>query len=135
VASWCLTCLFDGEGKLVDIVRATGYSLLPYMIIQLIMIFLSNYFIIREEVFYDMLGRISVFWMMALIVMSVMITHQYSVLKTIVVSIFSVASLIALAYLIVLFFFLLQQVVNFVAVYWSEMSIRMSGGFAVGYRL
>jgi hypothetical protein len=128
IANWCLTCLFDGEGKFVDIVRATGYALVPFMLIQLLMIFLSRYFVLREEVFYNMLNVISVVWMLGLILMGVMITHQYAVLKSILVSLFSVATMIGIAYLIVLFFYLLQQVISFVTIYIDEMTIRMAGG-------
>jgi hypothetical protein len=128
VANWCLTCLFDGEGKLVDIVTATGYALLPFMLIQLLNVFLSNYFIIREQVFYNMLSSVSVVWMIGLILMGVMITHQYGVLKAVVVSAFSVAVMIGIAYLIILFFYLLQQVITFISIYVDEMSIRMAGG-------
>ena len=29
IASWCLTSLYDGEGKFIDIVKATAYALIP----------------------------------------------------------------------------------------------------------
>jgi len=128
IANWCLTCLFDGEGKFRDIVKATGYALLPYLIIQLIMIFLSNYFIIREEIFYNMLDSVSIAWMTVLIIMSVMITHQYGVLKAFFVCIASIAALMMITYLILLFFNLMSQVINFVTVYMDEWALRMAGG-------
>ena len=127
IANWCLTCLFDGEGKITDIIRATGYALLPFMFIQLIMIFLSNYFILREATFYNMLNGISFAWMIALLIMSVMITHQYSVLKAILVCLFSAAAMMMLAYLILLFFFLMNHVINFVSIYMDELRLRMAG--------
>ena len=128
VANWCLTCLFDGEGKLFEIIKATGYALLPFAIIQLLMVFLSNYFIQREAVFYNMLGSISFAWMVLLMIMSVMITHQYGVLKTILVCIFTLATMALLGFIVLLFFNLLQQVISFIEVYASEISIRMAGG-------
>jgi len=128
VANWCLTCLFDGEGKLVDIIKATGYALLPFLVIQLIMVVLSNYFIQREEVFYNMLNAVSFAWMVGLVIMSVMITHQYGVVKTIFVCIFSLAAMLMIAFLILLFFNLMNQVLDFIGVYMDELQIRMAGG-------
>ena len=128
VANWCLTCLFDGEGKLRDIIKATGYALLPFMLIQFIMVILSNYFIEREEIFYDMLNSISMAWMIGLIIMSVMITHQYAVLKTILVCFFSVLAMMMIAFIILLIFNLTNQVGDFIGVFMDELQLRMAGG-------
>ena len=125
IANWCLTCLFEGEGKITDIIRATGYALLPFAIIQLLMIFLSNYFVIREEQFYTMLNSISFAWMIALLIMSVMITHQYSVAKALLVCIASAVAMMMLAYLILLFFFLINRIMDFITIYMDEVRIRM----------
>jgi hypothetical protein len=128
IANWSFTCLFEGEGKFVDIIKATSYAMLPFALIQLVMIFLSNYFIQREQVFYGMLNILSVVWMFVLILFSIMITHQYSVLKTLFVTLATIAAMIMLAFLILLFFNLIQQVGDFVTVFYEELMIRMAGG-------
>ena len=41
IASWCLTSLYDGEGRFTDILKATAYALVPVTLIQCILIPLS----------------------------------------------------------------------------------------------
>lgn len=126
ISNWCLTCLSDGKGTFKDICMVTAYALLPYVIIQIPMIVISNYFILREAVFYDILNGLSLVWTAFLLVISQVITHQITLYKTIVVMIFTVVGMLALACLVLLFFNLIQQVVVFVTIVWEELILRLS---------
>lgn len=126
VANWCLTCLSEGEGTFKDICIATGYALVPYIIIQFILIFLSHFFILEEAVFYKMLHAISLVWTGFLLISGVLVTHQYSLTKTLVVCVFTVLGMAAMAYLVLLLFSLIQQVIIFVSVVIDEIIIRIS---------
>lgn len=126
IANWCLTCLSDGKGTFKDICTATAYSLLPFVIIQIPMIFLSNIFILRELVFYDLLNGLSYVWVAFLLIISQVVTHHFTLSRTIVVIIFTIVGIIALAILVLLFFNLIQQVLVFISIVIEELMLRLS---------
>lgn len=125
-SNWCLTCLSDGEGSFKDICIATAYALAPYIIIQLILIVLSNFFVIREEVFYTMLNNLSIVWSGFLLVIGMLVTHQYTLARTIVVCIFTIIGMIAMGYLVILFFNLIQQMLSFITILIDEIILRLN---------
>lgn len=125
-ANWCLTCLSDGEGSYKDICIATAYALVPYIIIQFILIILGNFFVLREAVFYNMLNNLSLVWCGFLLVIGMLVTHQYTLARTIVVCIFTIVGMVAMAYLAILFFNLIQQVLGFVTIFIDEIILRLN---------
>lgn len=126
IANWCLTCLSDGKGTLKDICMATGYALLPYVIIQLPMILLSNYFVSREIVFYNILNGLALVWTAFLIIISQISIHQFTLTRAIIVIIFTVVGMLAIACLVLLFFNLIQQVMVFVSIFIEELILRFT---------
>lgn len=126
ISNWCLTCLSDGEGTFQDICIATAYALVPFIIIQLILIVLSNFFVVREVVFYNMLNNLSLVWSGFLLVIGMLITHQYTLTRTIVVCIFTIIGMIAIGYLVILFFNLLQQMLSFITILIDEIKLRLN---------
>ncbi len=126
IANWCLTCLNDGEGTFKDIVMATAYALVPYIVLQLAAVILSNFFILREQTFYDMIVNVSYVWTGLLLVASVIVTHQYTLTRALVVCVFTIVGMMAIAYLGLLFFNLLQQVMGFGSILIDEIILRLT---------
>ncbi len=126
LANWCLTCLSDGKGTFKDIMMFTAYSLVPYIILQFIMVIVSNIFILREQTFYDMLGSLSIVWVAFLLVTGMLTTHHFTLSRTLVVLAFTIVGMIVIALLIILVFTMFQQVVGFVATVIDEAVQRVS---------
>jgi len=126
IANWCLTCLSDGKGTLKDIMMFTSYSLTPYIILQLIMVVLSNIFILREQTFYDMLGYLSIVWVAFLLVTGMLTTHHFTLTRTVVVLAFTIVGMVVIALLIIMVFTMFQQVLGFVSTVIDEAVQRMS---------
>lgn len=126
LANWCLTCLSDGKGTFKDIMMFTAYSLVPYIILQFIMVIVSNIFILREQTFYDMLGSLSIVWVAFLLVTGMLTTHHFTLTRTLVVVAFTIVGMIVIALLIILVFTMFQQVVGFVATVIDEAVQRVS---------
>lgn len=126
ISNWCLTCLSDGKGTFKDICMFTAYSMVPYIIIQLVMIVLSNYFVLRELVFYNMLNNLSLVWVGFLIVIGVLVTHHFTLTRTVVVVIFTIIGILVIGFLVLLFFNLIQQVLGFVTIVIEEIILRLS---------
>lgn len=126
LANWCLTCLSDGKGTFKDIMMFTAYSLVPYIILQFIMVIVSNIFILREQTFYDMLGTLSFVWVAFLLVTGMLTTHHFTLTRTLVVLAFTIVGMIVIALLIILVFTMFQQVLGFVAAVLDEAIQRVS---------
>ena len=109
VGNWALTTLFDGKGRLGQVYMATCYSLLPYPLIQFPLIIMSNVVTTEERGFYDVLGWVSVVWMLGLIVLAMGQIHEYSVAKNILFSAASVFAMLVIVFILLLFFSMISQ--------------------------
>lgn len=126
IANWCLTCLSDGKGTFKDIMMFTAYSMTPYIIIQTIMIIVSNVFILREEVFYNMLGNLSYVWVAFLLISGMLTTHHFTLKRTLAVLLFTIVGMVVIAVLIVMVFAMFQEVVSFASTVIDEFMLRVS---------
>ena len=109
VGNWALTTLFDGKGRLGQVYMATCYALLPYPLIQFPLIIMSNVVTTEERGFYDVLGWVSVVWMLGLIVLAMGQIHEYSVAKNIFFSVVSVFAMLVIVFILLLFFSMISQ--------------------------
>lgn len=125
VANWSLTTLMDGEGKFSEIVMATGYSLLPLILVYLPNIVLSNVMTMPESSFYYLLQAVATGWFLWLLFVGTMTVHQYTVWKTAVTMLLTLVVIGIMLFLGLLFFSLIQQIVNFVYTIYLELSLRM----------
>ena len=124
VANWCLTSLMDGEGKLKDIAIATGYSLFPVILLRLPMILISYMLTSGEGSFYDVIGVVSYLWAGALLILGTMITHQYSVKKTVLTCICTIVGMGIIMFIGLLFFNVIQQMMTFISIIYEEIRFR-----------
>lgn len=125
VSNWCLTCLFDGEGTFWDIFKATAFALVPMTVFSFALIPLSHFFVLTEATVYSMLMNIGVWWTVGLVIIGMLTTHQYFFGKTVVISIFTIFGMCIIAYIGLLFFDLLQQLIGFVSTVMQEIALRM----------
>ncbi|MFE4714310.1 MULTISPECIES: Yip1 family protein [unclassified Paenibacillus] len=125
VANWSLTTLMDGEGKFKDIVMATGYALLPLILMRFGNVLISNIITTRESAFYYMIDSLSVLWFVWLLFIGTMTVHQYTVLKTIVTMVLTLVVMGIIMFLGLLFFSLLQEMIGFVVSIYNEISYRI----------
>ncbi len=124
VANWCLTSLMDGEGRFRDIMTATGYALFPIILIRLPLIPLSHLITSAEGAFYNVFGVVSYIWAGALLILGTMITHQYSMKKTILTCILSIVGMAIIMFIGLLFFDVIQRMVTFGSTIYKEIRFR-----------
>lgn len=124
VANWCTTSLMDGKGRMVDILIAIGYSLLPVILIRLPMVVMSHMITANEGSFYYVLGVFSYIWAGFLIFTGTMVIHQYTVSKTIVTCVITVLGMAILMFIGLLFFNVIQQVITFIMTIYRELRFR-----------
>ena len=126
IASWCLTSLYDGEGRFTDILKATAYALVPVTLIQCILIPLSYMLVLTEASFYTMLVNIGYVWMAFLLFTGTLVTHQYTFAKSVLMIVFILLGMCMMAYIALLFFNLIQQMSGFFVTLWAELKLRLS---------
>jgi hypothetical protein len=124
IANWSLTTLMDGEGKFKEIVIATGYAMLPLILLYLPNLLLSNVITLREASFYYLLESVATLWFVWLMFIGTMTVHQYTVMKTIMTMLLTIVVMGVIIFLGLLFFSLIQQIVGFVYTIYQELSLR-----------
>ncbi len=124
VANWSLTTLMDGEGKFREIVTATGYALMPFVVVYLPQLLYSRVITADESSFYYLLDAIAMIWFVWLLFVGTMTVHQYSAGKTAVTMLLTLVVIGILMFLGVLFFSMLQQMLSFAVSIYKELSFR-----------
>jgi hypothetical protein len=124
VANWSLTTLMDGEGKFVEIFTSTCLALTPLVLINFPWIWLSNLLSLQETTFYFFSTSAAVIWFVFLLFIGNMTVHQFSPLKTIGTILLTILAMGFIAFLCMLFFSLMQQIVAFITVIYQELAMR-----------
>jgi len=124
IANWSLTTLMDGEGKFKEIVMATGYALLPFVIIYVPQTLYSRIITVDESPFYYLLDAIALIWFVWLLFIGTMTVHQYTAGKTVVTILLTLVVIGIILFLGVLFFSMIQQIINFATSIYQELSFR-----------
>jgi hypothetical protein len=124
VANWSLTTLMDGEGKFVEIFTSTCFALIPMVIINFPWIWLSNVISMQETSFYYFANSFAVIWSMYLLFVGNMTVHQFTPTKTIGTIILTIIAMGFLAFICLLFFSLIQQILSFVTTIYRELVLR-----------
>ena len=124
IANWCITTLFEGEGSMKDIFIATCYSLTPLPILMIPTTIASNFLLVGEAGILTLLYGVAFVWLGLLLILGMMITHDYSVGKNILACIATIVGMVFLMFIAVLFSTLLTQIVSFISDIVTEISFR-----------
>ena len=123
-SNWGLTTLFDGEGSMRDVFLYTGYSMLTLVLSQIVLIPLTNILTVNEATIVTLVTVIGYGWTGILLYTGTMTTHQYTGGKTFIILLFILLGMVIIVFLSVLFFFLVQEIWNFVYTIYLELELR-----------
>ncbi|MFS0868563.1 Yip1 family protein [Paenibacillus xylanilyticus] len=123
-ANWSLTTLMDGEGKFSEIFMSTCFALVPLILIQFPWIWLSLIISSQETAFYYFFNMAATAWTVYLLFVGNMTVHQYSPAKTVLTMLLTLVAMAFMAFLCLLFFSLVQQIVSFAATIYQELVLR-----------
>ncbi|AZN41781.1 Yip1 family protein [Paenibacillus albus] len=124
IANWSITTLMEGEGKFKEIVMATGYALLPIVLINLPMTFVSRFMTQEETAFYYLLNSISSLWFIVLLFVGIMTVHQYTPAKTVLTMALTVVAMGFVVFIATLAFSLGSQLYWFIYDVYREIIFR-----------
>ncbi len=125
LANWSMTTLFDGKGRFGDIYVAMCYALVPYTVINLPLVFVSNIIAFDEAAFYTVLLSVSVAWCVALVFVGLMQVHDYSPGKTFIFLIVTIVGALIIIFLLLVFFSLLGDAASFFISLYREIAFRL----------
>ncbi|MGO4347788.1 YIP1 family protein [Paenibacillus sp. FSL A5-0031] len=124
ISNWAITTLMDGEGKFKEIVMATGYALVPMVILYVPMTIASRFMVQEETAFYYLVMSISTIWFLALLFVGTMTVHQYTAFKTIITMLLTVIVMGIIVFLGTLVLSMMQQIIDFIINIYREIIFR-----------
>ena len=125
LGNWSLTTLFDGKGRFGDIYTAMCYALVPFIVIQLPLVFISNIIAFDEAAFYTVLMSVSVVYSLALAFIGLMQVHDYSPSKTLIFVVVTVVGALIIIFLLLVFFSLLGDAASYFISLYREIAFRL----------
>ena len=125
LANWSMTTLFDGKGRFIDIYIAMCYALVPYTLIQLPLVFISNMIAFDEAAFYTVLMSASNAWCIFLIFVGLMQVHDYSPGKTLIFIVVTIVGAMIIIFLLLVFFSLLGDAASYFISLYREIAFRL----------
>lgn len=125
IANWGMTTLFDGKGRFQDIYMAMCYALMPFVIIQLPLVLVSNIIAYDEAAFYEVLMSVSIIWSLGLVFVGLMQVHDYGPGKTIIFLIVTIFGAAVIIFLLLVLFSLLSDAIGFFVSLYREIAFRL----------
>ena len=124
VANYAICTLLEGKGSFKSIFAGTAYSLLPMLICRVISVLMSNVMVRNETAFVNIVVWIGILWSAVLLFIAISTIHQYSFGKTVLCIFLTVFGMLIILFLIILFYSLLSQLVDFLSSVYTEVSLR-----------
>ena len=129
IANWCITTLMDGKGTFQDIVIATCYALKPYVLLSIPMFVASHFLTADELVFYRFADTVIVAWVLALLFFGLMITHDYSLSKSVLSVLLILVGICLIIFILLLLIHIVQEVYLFIYNSYTEITFRSYSKF------
>ncbi len=126
LANWAMTTLFAGKGRFKDIYMAMSYALVPYILINLPMVFVSNMLTLEEGSLYSVLLSFALIWCALLAFVGLMEVHDYGPGKTFIFIIVTIFGAAVIVFLILVFFSLLSDALSYFVSIYREIIYRMN---------
>ena len=124
VANWSITTLMEGEGKFKEILMSTAYAMLPIVIVNIPLTFISRFITEEETAFYYLLNGFAFVWFIFLLFVGNMTVHQFSASKTVVTLILTVVAMGIVIFLATLGFSMALQIITFLIDIYRELIFR-----------
>lgn len=114
VSNWCIASFIEGKGTFRYIFCMTAYSLIPYIIAELICIPLSYALTADEAIFITIIKAIGIIWSAVVIYLGIYAIHQFSAGKTFGSLILTAVGMVIILFVLIMIYTLLQQAFGFV---------------------
>ena len=128
VVGWAISCyimtsIMDGECLFKEVLTASVYSMMPFILFMLPVSLVSNVFSLGELGIYQFLTGAVWAWVLLLFFVSVKVLNDYTVRKTLVVCFLSILAMIVIVAVLLLVYAMVNQLVQIIRDVYTE--IRM----------
>jgi hypothetical protein len=124
VANWATTALMDGKGTMTDIFRVITYSFFPYVWLGLTATIVSNFITADEVIFFTFFQSFGAILTVYMLFFGLLGIHEYGLLKTIMMFVFTVVAIAFILFILLLFLSLIQQMWAFASSVYQEFVMR-----------
>lgn len=125
--NWSVCTLLDGEGTMKKIYIYSAYALIPFVAQLYIQVLLSHILVRDEAVFIVIFEVTGILWSALLMFMAIKTVHQFSVSRTVLSILLTIAAGAVMIVLLILAAALVQQVLDFVSSVCAEIEYRLRG--------
>lgn len=125
VGNWSVTTLMDGKGYFRDIVMVVGYASMPLTLVRVPAIVLSNVLASSEILYYTVLTGLAWAWFGVLLFLGIVMVHDYSLAKTVGTLLLTLAAMLVIVFLAVVFYNIFSVLLSFVMAAYKELSMRL----------
>ncbi len=125
IGNWALTTLFDGKGRLGQVYMGTCYGMVPYPLIQLPLMIVSNFVTIEEGQFYSVLSVISLIYCAILIITAMGQIHAFGAGKNLFFTVATLFAMLVMVFILMIFFSMISQGVAYFISIARELMFRM----------
>ena len=125
IGNWAVTCITNGEGRMKDIVIATGYGLVPIPLLFIPGTVISHFLAGDEKVFYSLFIYLAIVWAAIMVICGNMIIHNYTVGQELKTLVLTVIAMIIMLFIMLLFYSIFGQMVGFLKSLYTEIIYRI----------
>lgn len=125
VANWAITTLLDGKGSMAEIYISLMYALTPLVIVNVPLTVATHFIVLEEAAFYTLINIITVVVIVFLILAANLSIHEYTMLKSFLTTVLTLAAMVGILILAVLFFNLAQQLWLWIVAIVTEILYRL----------
>ncbi|MCL2627328.1 MAG: YIP1 family protein [Oscillospiraceae bacterium] len=120
VLNWALSTLLDGKASMKQIWVQSVYSLMPLLLSIPVLVIASHIMTLQDSAFYYLITSIAVLWCTFLFLFGNMTIHDYTMTKTVVMTLFTFAGIAASIFIGIILFSTFQQLISFITTVITE---------------
>lgn len=124
VGNWCITSLFDGKGKMIEIFYVICYSLFPYVWLGLIASILSHVVVTDEMVYVHFIFSAGALLLGYMLFFGLRGIHEYGLIQNILTILFTIVAMAIIIFMTLLLLSFIQQITNWLLSIYNEIKMR-----------
>ena len=124
ISNWSVTAIFDGNGKLADVLMVLAYALVPKLFFDLLYIGLSNILIMPELFMLNAIAAIGNIIFGFLVFCGLCVVHEYGPAKCIVTLIATAVAAILIIFVGVVYMVLMSRLIGLIFTVFAEITRR-----------